>query len=203
MTARPLLILALAAGCDLSKHDMGDQPKADTYQADARFADGTSVRPLVAGTVARGDVRGFVDLQHGPVGAAGGEAPLPLDITSPLAITRETIERGQRAFDISCMPCHGRLGNGDGMIVQRGLTRPPSFHVPRLRDAADAHLYNVITNGYGAMFSLNDRVAPDDRWAIVAYVRALQAASDAIDDPSLRNALIAGGDPSAAKAGGR
>lgn len=206
MIARSLpLILALAAaGCDLSKHDMGDQPKAETYAAEPRFADGTSVRPLVAGVVSRdpATVGGLGNLQRGPVGPAGGEASLPLDFASPLPVNRETVERGQRAFEISCAPCHGRLGNGDGMIVQRGLTRPPSFHVARLRDVPDAHFYNVITNGYGAMFPYNDRVAPEDRWAIVAYVRALQTAPDLIaDGEATRTALVAGGDPNAPKAG--
>jgi mono/diheme cytochrome c family protein len=207
----PLLALAgtlMVIGCDMSKPDMGDQPKANTYEKSDFFADGASARPLVADVVPRDDaqVPGMPDVKHRTMGAAGYEPPVPLDQPIPVEVTRELLERGQRAFNISCSVCHGRLGNGDGMIVQRGFSSPPSFHVQRLKDAPDAHFYNVITYGYGAMFSYNDRVSPEDRWAIVAYVRALQAAPDAEGtavSAEDRAALLLAGDPNAPKRGAR
>ena len=96
----------------------------------------------------------------------------------PFPVTRVVLLRGQQRFNIFCSMCHGRVGDGNGMIVQRGLTPPPSFHIDRLRQVSDGHLYNVISNGYGQMFSYNDRVKPEDRWMIVAYIRALQASTD-------------------------
>lgn len=201
-----MAVALTAAGCDMSKPDMGDQPKANPYDKSTFFADGASARPLVAGVVPRDDaeVPGMPDAKHRTMGAAGYEPPVPLDQPIPVEVTRELLERGQQAFNISCSVCHGRLGNGDGMIVQRGFTTPPSFHVRRLKDAPDAHFYNVITNGYGAMFSYNDRVSPEDRWAIVAYVRALQAAPEGRDaalPAEDRAVLTAAGDPNAPKRG--
>ena len=96
----------------------------------------------------------------------------------PFPITREVLLRGQERFRIYCSPCHGRLGDGNGMIAERGLTPPPSFHIARLRQVSDGHIYNVISNGYGQMFSYNDRIVPEDRWMIVAYIRAIQAATE-------------------------
>jgi mono/diheme cytochrome c family protein len=126
----------------------------------------------------------------------GADDVVDLNAVSPLPVDREVLESGQLHFEVFCAACHGRLGNGEGMIVQRGFTRPPSFHVERLRAAPDAHLYNVITRGFGAMLGYGDRVRPGERWAIVAYVRALQSASDPAAGPSdeLRRALIAQGD---------
>ncbi|HEX8523954.1 MAG TPA: cytochrome c, partial [Tepidisphaeraceae bacterium] len=92
----------------------------------------------------------------------------------PFPLTRNDIERGQQLFTIYCSVCHGALGDGNGMIPQRGFTHPPSFYLPRLRQANPGHFYDVITNGYGAMYSYNDRISPDDRWRITGYVRALQ-----------------------------
>ena len=165
-------------GCDQSKSNMGEQPKAKPDADAAYFADGASARPVVAGTVARNDA---VFVQG---------ASIPFDVT------RERLERGQTAFDISCSACHGRLGNGDGMIARRGLTRPPSFHVSRLRTASDGHFFGVISNGYGAMFGYSDRVPVETRWEIVAYVRALQAAGEATNlSDADRAILLVGGDP--------
>lgn len=106
---------------------------------------------------------------------ARDEGPAP----SPPALTPALLARGQQRFNIYCAPCHDRAGYGDGMIVQRGFPHPPSYHSERLRDAPNQHFYDVITNGYGAMFSYANRVAPEDRWAIIAYIRALQASQDA------------------------
>ena len=98
---------------------------------------------------------------------------------APPPVTMALLERGQERFDIYCAPCHSRAGDGQGMIVQRGFPAPPSYYIKRLRDAPVQHFYDVITNGYGAMFSYADRVAPADRWAITAYIRALQASASA------------------------
>jgi mono/diheme cytochrome c family protein len=179
----PLLLIALLAGCKDPVADMGSQAKYRTYQPapTAQFADGKSARPIPAGTV--------------PRGTSPLDDVISLSTRNPLAIDRPTLEAGQQQFEIFCAPCHGRLGNGDGMIVQRGFTRPPSFHVDRLRTEPDAHLYNVITRGYGAMLSYGDRVPPELRWELVAYIRALQTASAAAQIPQdVRRALIAQGD---------
>ena len=179
----PLLLIALLGGCEDPVADMGLQPKYRTYQPaqTAQFADGKSARPIPAGTVPR---------PPSPV-----DDVVALSTPNPLKIDRNTLEAGQLQFEIFCAVCHGRLGNGDGMVVQRGFTRPPSFHVDRLRTEPDAHLYDVITRGYGAMLSYGDRVPPDVRWEIVAYIRALQAASAAEKIPQdARRALIAQGD---------
>lgn len=179
----PLLLIALLAGCKDPVADMAAQPKFRTYQPapTAQFADGKSARPIPAGTV--------------PRGTSPLDDVFSLSTMNPLAIDRPTLEAGQQQFEIFCAPCHGRLGNGDGMIVQRGFTRPPSFHVDRLRTEPDAHLYNVITRGYGAMLSYGNRVPPELRWEIVAYIRALQAASaDSTIPQDVRRALIAQGD---------
>jgi mono/diheme cytochrome c family protein len=182
--------------------DMAKQDKYEPYQpADPSvFADGASARPLAAGTVPRPAERvpGF-PFAAGPVASdvARETDLLPDDAKSPLTITPEVLRQGQVAFEVYCSPCHGRLGNGEGMIVQRGMVRPPSFHVDRLRQTPDAHIYNVISNGLGAMFSYGDRVKPRERWAIVAYVRALQAASEQASaklTAEQRQVLIAAGD---------
>jgi len=196
-------LMLCACGCNGREgEDMAKQDKYETYQpADPSvFADGTSARPLVAGTVPRPAERvpGH-PYAAGPTSAeiARADDVLPDDAKSPVEITPDVLRQGQVAFDVYCSPCHGRLGNGEGMIVQRGMVRPPSFHVDRLRQAPDAHFYNVISNGLGAMFSYRDRVKPHDRWEIVAYVRALQAAPEQalvkLTDEQ-RQVLIAGGD---------
>jgi mono/diheme cytochrome c family protein len=186
--APAILALALAlvavTGCEDPVTDMGAQPKYQTYQpADtAQFANGASARPLPTGAV--------------PTDASSpADDPLPLETPNPFPINRDTLEAGQLHFEIFCAVCHGRLGNGDGMVVQRGFTRPPSFHVDRLRAAPDAHVYNVITRGYGAMLSYNDRVPPAARWEIAAYIRALQTTSASPDlSDDARRVLVAQGD---------
>jgi mono/diheme cytochrome c family protein len=178
VTGHILLIVALAVtllvGCKDAEKDMALQPKFRPYQPTEMFPDGTSARPIVAGTIAR-------DVED-----AGGERP---------TIDARAMARGQEGFNIYCSVCHGRLGNGMGMIVQRGFPRPPSYHVKRLIEAPDSHFYDVITNGFGAMYSYSERVPPKLRWEIVAYIRALQAAGQS---PNLseedRKALVALGD---------
>jgi mono/diheme cytochrome c family protein len=105
---------------------------------------------------------------------ARDEKPAPVP-----PVTMALLERGQHRFDIYCSPCHGKVGDGHGMIVERGFPAPPSYYIARLRDAPNQYFYDVITNGYGAMYSYADRVAREDRWAIVAYIRALQASASA------------------------
>ena len=154
--AAAILIMALTlAGCDQS---MTQQKKYDAYARADIWADGTSARPLPAGTVARGDAARAAALAERP------------------PLTMALLRRGQERYDIYCSPCHGLAGMGDGMIVQRGFPPPPSFESPRLRAASAEHVVDVITNGYGVMYSYAARVEPEDRWAIAAYVRALQAA---------------------------
>jgi len=168
-------------GCKFKPdHDMEEQPSAHpAYKPSEAFPDGTTARPVPYGTVPRAaaDSPGFpyADVRELLPAMTGSAAET--DVV-PFPITREVLLRGQERFRIYCSVCHGRLGDGNGMIVQRGLTPPPSFHIERLRQVSDGHIYNVISNGYGQMFSYNDRVGPEDRWMIVAYIRALQAATD-------------------------
>ena len=184
---------------------MGAQYKYLPEEQTTFFADGTSARLLPPGVVARddNDVPGIPYAQHNPSPPARLNDVVPLNTKSPIPVTAQTIQQGQTAFDTFCQECHGRLANGEGMIVQRGFTRPPSFHIQRLKDAPDAHFYNVISNGYGAMFSYNDRVTPTERWEIISYIRALQMAPDvAHASDSARKALIARGDRSTPATGG-
>jgi mono/diheme cytochrome c family protein len=144
-------LLLLLSGCN----NMVQQPRYDDFEQGSLFSDGKVMQPPPAGTVALGS-------DTGP--SATRRPPMSLAL----------VERGQQRFGIYCAPCHGYSGDGDGVIVSRGFPHPPSYHSQRLRDAPDAHFYDVISNGYGAMFSYSDRVAPGDRWAITAYIRALQ-----------------------------
>lgn len=147
------LILVALAGCG---DEMEDQPKLEAYEAAEAFPDQAAARPLPEGVVARGAL----------ARRAAARNPPP--------VTPDLVARGRQRFDVFCAPCHGRDGYGDGMIVQRGFPSPPSYHSERLRSAPARHFYEVITNGYGVMYAYADRVPPTDRWAIVAYIRALQ-----------------------------
>jgi hypothetical protein len=169
---------------------MQDQPRFKPYQPSRLFADQRSARPIPEGTVARGHLRNDMMLYTGRTAPANTEQVVPpaaqassgqgtgfdpgLATEFPFQITKDVIERGRMKFEQFCTPCHGYLGNGRGMIVQRGLTPPPSFHIDRLRTAPVGHFFDVITNGYGAMYSYAARVHTNDRWAIIAYIRALQ-----------------------------
>ena len=165
-------------GCKLKPdHNMEEQPSVHpAFKPSVAFPDGTTARPVPYGTVprARPDSPGFPYADLRDLLPVTTSSVAETDVV-PFPITREVLLRGQERFRIYCSVCHGRLGDGSGMIVQRGLTPPPSFHIDRLRQVSDGHLYNVISNGYGQMFSYNDRVGPEDRWMIVAYIRALQA----------------------------
>jgi mono/diheme cytochrome c family protein len=170
-----IVLSLLLAGC--AENEMDNQPKYQRpYSASAFFADGQSSRPVVFGTVARGQLR--IDSKYD----TGKSGDLLID-EIPHTVDRAVLARGQERFNIYCSPCHGRTGDGQGMIVKRGFSAPPSYHLERLRDAPAGHFFNVITNGHGAMYSYASRIAPDDRWAIVAYIRALQFSQNArIDD---------------------
>jgi len=151
---------------------MHDQPKYVPLRQSPFFGDARSARPLVAGTVARGHLRDDPLLYTGKVNGADATVfPFPIDA--------RVMARGRERFDIFCSPCHGRTGQGDGMVVRRGFRRPPTFHQDRLRDAPPGHLFDVITNGFGAMPDYAVQIRPEDRWAIVAYVRALQLSEHA------------------------
>lgn len=173
LLAVALLAVAALGGCDA--HDMADQGKGESHEASAFFPDGMVSRPLVPGVVARGSGPGQPSADAKATaspgaGQAGGGFPFRL--------TEADVLRGQQRFEIYCAPCHGRTGDGNGMIVQRGFPKPPSLYLDRLRNAPPQYFYDVITNGYGAMYSYNDRVASDDRWRIAAYIRALQLSTD-------------------------
>ncbi len=161
--------LLLLAGC---RQDMHNQPKFIPLRESDFFADHRSERPLVEGTVARGDVEGSDLLYTGKMDGQDSTA-------FPFAVTPEVMARGQERFNIYCSPCHSRTGDGDGMVVRRGYRAPPSFHIDRLRQSPVGHFFDVITNGFGAMPDYRQQVPVRDRWAIIAYIRALQASTAA------------------------
>jgi mono/diheme cytochrome c family protein len=150
--------LALA-GC--KDQSMRQQNRYDVFEPAALWPNGTEARPLPEGVVAQGDI------------ARAEEAAVPPEATPTL------LRRGHERYDIFCSPCHGLAGYGDGMIVARGFPAPPSYHTARLRAAPARHFFDVVTNGYGVMYSYAARVDPRDRWAIVAYIRALQLSQSA------------------------
>ncbi|HUJ11727.1 MAG TPA: cytochrome c [Verrucomicrobiae bacterium] len=155
----------LLAGCDLQ--DMYEQPEYKPLEESKFFSDDKSARPLVEDTVARGELRTNEVFFAGKSGTNYvTELPLPL--------TRELLLRGRERYDIFCSPCHDRTGHGNGMIVQRGFAQPPSFHIDRLRGEPIGYFYNVMTHGFGKMSDYASQVPPEDRWAIAAYIRALQ-----------------------------
>ena len=156
----------LLGGCEL-RQAMYDQPRYEPFEASNFFTDGLSARQPIEGTMARGQLRFDDHLYQGKV---NGE----LATTLPLALSKKLLERGQNRFNIFCSPCHDRTGRGNGMIVQRGLKQPPNFHEERLREVAIGHFFDVMTNGFGVMYSYASRIPVEDRWAIAAYVRTLQ-----------------------------
>ena len=158
------MLAALCCGCRL---DMHLQPKYEPYDESTFFSDGRSERPAVEGTVARGHLQTDELLYQGKL---NGE----LANVFPFPITRTDLERGRERFNIYCSPCHDYTGSGHGMVVLRGFPGPPTFHIDRLRQAPAGHFFDVITNGFGAMYSYATRVSVEDRWRIIAYIRALQ-----------------------------
>jgi len=159
-----LLAISLLAGC---RQDMHDQPRYKPLAQSDFFADLRSARPPVEGTVARGQLHEDTYLYTGKIGNSPGDY-------MPFPVTADLLARGRERFNIYCSPCHSRLGDGNGMIVQRGFRTPPSYHTERLRKAPLGYFFDVMTNGFGAMPEYASQIPPADRWAIVSYIRALQ-----------------------------
>jgi mono/diheme cytochrome c family protein len=179
---------------------MHDNPRYEALETSEFFADGNSHRPAVANTVARGSIHGDEHLFEGKTDGKLAE-------TFPMPVTAEIVTRGRERFDTFCSPCHGRTGKGDGMVVQRGFRAPPSLHDVRLREAPVGYYFDVITHGFGAMQDYAAQVAVRDRWAIAAYIRALQLSQHATvaDVPAERRAELdkpAGAPAAAQPAGG-
>lgn len=171
---RVLLLLAtvlVVAGCD--DQSMRQQNRLDTYAPSKLWRNGSEAQALPEGVVAEGDLARAKDAKEPP------------------PVTVSLMQTGRKNFEIFCTPCHGLAGDGDGMVVQRGFPAPPSYHTDRLRKAPAQHFFDVITNGYGVMYSYAARVPPHDRWAIVAYIRALQESRHArvADVPQAREKL--------------
>lgn len=169
MSARWLVLVVFSAlalnGCEKWMHNMYDQSKYETFETSRLWQDGSSARNMPAGTIAQEDV----------------DPPQRMP-----ELTQAFMEHGRNRFNIYCAPCHSIAGDGEGMVPSRGFPNPPSFHSERLRAMPDQHFYDVITNGYGVMYSYAARVPPMDRWAIIAYIRALQLSRHAsLDDVPL------------------
>lgn len=162
-------VSAALAGC---RQDMHDNPRYESMEQNTFFADGRSQRPLVANTVARGFLR---EDEHFYRGKVDGE----LATEFPLPVTVDLMLRGQERYNVFCAPCHGQTGKGDGMVVRRGYRAPTSFHDPRLRQAPPGYVFDVVTNGFGAMPDYATQIPVADRWAIAAYLKALQFSQNA------------------------
>jgi mono/diheme cytochrome c family protein len=188
-----MLTLGCAAFTGCRKSDMSVQPKFyHPYHETGMFADGTTARPIPVGTIARGHLQLQKDLFTGMRYGPDGKLNEPIDYI-PISVSKDDLLRGEQKFDIYCAVCHGKLGDGAGMIVTRGMIRPPSLvrvdyppadpaaytrYINVMR-APVGHYFDVMTNGYGAMYSYNDRIGVEDRWRIVAYIKALQVSQDA------------------------
>jgi mono/diheme cytochrome c family protein len=181
--------LALAgfalAGCENTlRQDMANQPRQNPLSPSEVFADGRSERPILDNTVVRGSI-------------ANDALFVPKESNVfPVQINAELLQRGQERYGIYCTPCHGIQGDGLGMVAMRGMKHPPTFHQERLRQSPNGYFFDVITNGFGAMYGYSAQIQPRDRWAIVAYVRALQLSRNAPANElpaALREKLMAGG----------
>lgn len=180
-----LLTLVALASC---RQDMQDQPKYLAYRGSETFADSLSSRPLVEGTVARGFLRADPAVFLGKsattaapanAGDTAAKASAGLATTFPFVITKEIVDRGEERYNIYCSPCHGMLGDGNGMVAKRGFRNPPSYHIDRLRQAAPGYFVDVMTNGFGVMPDYAAQVPVHERWAIAAYIKALQLTQSA------------------------
>jgi mono/diheme cytochrome c family protein len=158
---------AMVLGLSGCTQDMATQPRYNPLRASDFFGDRRSSRPLVPGTVPRSELRVNEKLYTGMVAGQ-------LTDTPPFPITRADLQRGQERFNINCVPCHDRGGYGNGLVAQRGFRHPPSYHIERLRNVPLGYFFDVMTRGFGAMQDVSDRVTPEDRWRIAAYIRALQ-----------------------------
>jgi hypothetical protein len=173
LRALAITLAVLTAAC---RQDMHDAPRYDPLEASTFFADGQAARPFVVNTVARGQLREDDHMYRGRIGDE-------LADMFPMPVTAEVMARGQERFNVFCAPCHGPTGAGNGMIVQRGFRAPPSMHEDRLRTAPVGYYFDVMTNGFGAMQDYAAQVPVADRWAIAAYIRALQLSQRAtVDD---------------------
>jgi mono/diheme cytochrome c family protein len=192
-----IALLLLLVGCRGSTSDlppvhinpnMDFQQKFEAQEANPLFADGRAMRPPVPGTVARGFLRASTPYYTGLDEAGTPVATMPVDLTLAL------VTRGRQRYNIYCSPCHGRAGDGQGIVIARGFVPAPSYFEQRLIDAPDGHLYDVITNGYNTMPSYAQQIPVQDRWAIVSYIRALQFSQNATegDIPASELAKIAG-----------
>jgi hypothetical protein len=187
-----VLVLASSFAC---RQDMHDQPKYIPLRPSDFFGDARSERPLIEGTVARGHL-------NDDSAFYSGRGPDGKFVTAfPMPVTKDVILRGQDRFNIYCTPCHDRIGDGNGKVVRRGYRHPPSYHIDRLRQVENGYIFDVITNGFGAMPDYSAQVQPADRWAIVAYIRALQLSHNASindvapqDRPKLDQPPAAGGE---------
>jgi mono/diheme cytochrome c family protein len=177
------LLFWLVSGCQIQQ-DMARQPKNKPLSPTPFFEDGRSERPLVENTVARGSL-------------ADDDLFVPKDSNAfPLPVTPALLNRGQERYKIFCTPCHGLQGDGNGMVALRGMKHPPTYHQDRLRQVPNGYLFDVVTNGFGAMLGYSAQIPPADRWAIIAYVRALQLSRNApVSElsPALRAKLPSGG----------
>lgn len=176
---------SVLAGCGHTlRQDMANQPRQNPLSPATFFTDGRSERPILDNTVARGSI-------------AEDALFVPKESNAfPLPLTKELLERGQDRYTIFCSPCHGLQGDGQGMVTLRGMKHPPSYHQDRLRNEPNGYLFDVVTNGFGAMNGYSAQLTPPDRWAIIAYVHALQLSRNAhfADLPAnLREKLMAGG----------
>lgn len=172
MSARNLAFFAALLLFGACRQDMYNQPKAKPYSETDFFSNGTSARPIPAHTV---QYHGAIENEALATGLTNGVLVAQL----PIRLTPELLERGRERYEIYCAVCHGATGEGNGEIVQRGYPAPPTYHSERLRNAPIGHFYDVITNGYGVMSSYAARVEPAERWAIAAYIRALQLSQHA------------------------
>jgi mono/diheme cytochrome c family protein len=180
---RLLCLCGLAAclsACEKAMQDMYDQPKYKPLARSELFADGNSARPLPENSVPYSNGP-FAGTSSGRVGedSIGADIDAAAARTNPYPVTMQLLRRGQERYAIYCMPCHSPVGDGDGLVARRGFPHPPSYHIERLRQAPDRHFFDVMSKGYGIMYSYADRIEPPDRWAIVAYIRALQLSQNA------------------------
>jgi mono/diheme cytochrome c family protein len=192
-------LLALTA-CEKAKQDMYDDAKFKPLERSSRFPDGSSSRPLpdASAPFSQGPFAGTSSGRIGEDTVRRDQEALAAQ-SMPYPVTMQLLQRGQQRYQIYCMPCHSPVGDGDGLVARRGFPHPPSYHSDRLRRAPDRHFFDVMSNGYGIMYSYADRVTPPDRWAIVAYIRALQLSqhADVSTLPPQMRAQLAG------KEGGR
>ena len=179
---RLVLALFMIIGCEGTtdierlRQEMYNQSRFEPLEKNTFFADQRSSRPWIKGTVARGHLRIDAHLYTGIVDGNPAE-------TFPFPITRDVILRGRERYNIYCSPCHGQEGDGRGMVVRRGMKQPPSYHIERLQNETPGYFFDVMTNGFGAMYSYASRIKPRDRWAIIAYIQALQLSQNAtLDD---------------------